>query len=110
MQHGVTTLLRNKDNSLFQLPGDTLPPVVWMDKNASQPGGKIPPMMIVTWPQAGHAQGAIAVYHHQRQVVIAGFAAQGKTLAGAFQRTTALRSLLPEGPGGADVGKLRAFC
>lgn len=90
MQNRVMALPRRLDDRHLQTVGDALAAVIGMHEDAGQPRGEILALMIVAGPQAGHAHRAIAVDHHQRQVVVARPAALGETQLGALQRATAL--------------------
>ena len=106
---GVVALACQLDDGGLQALCNTLTAMVRVNKHASQPGGKVHPVMIVTWPQAGHAQRALVLNHQQGGVVFARLRALGEALTRAFQRTAALRTPLAKGPCGTNVAELRAL-
>ncbi|MNC52831.1 hypothetical protein D3C75_1022010 [compost metagenome] len=91
------------DDGGLQTLCNALTAMVRMNKHPSQPGGKVHSVMIVTRPQAGHAQRASVFKHQQGGVVFTRLRALGKALTRAFQRTAALRTPLAKGPCGTNV-------
>ena len=86
----MMALPRRFDDRHLRAVGNALAAVIGMHEDAGQPRGEITALMIVAGPQAGHAHRAIAVDHHQRQMIVARPAALGEALLGALQRSAVL--------------------